>query len=304
MERIALVIGNGFDLSLGLPTSFSDFIESTQFDDLLENENSLCEYLKDINKNSRWIDVEKELANYSNENPNDEDLFDEYEQLKDAFFDYIEEVDSQDYKIDENSNAYMVLGNNYFSKLNQKEQVKVNIINFNYTNTFDRIKRKFMGNAMNAIFDLIMDLNNIFNDENPTSHIKFIYPHGCIKNGYIILGVEDGAEISEEHIFLKKTCDIEYRQFKSHVFQECDKIIFYGHSLGKTDHTYFKKFFLEQCKYGVKSKKIRISYYKQNGYHQIMKQLDVLTNHNIGALKEFNDLKLIDVSKNDAWMEF
>ena len=40
-----IIIGNGFDLSLGLKTSYKDFIESDSFTLLLNKENSLTIYL-------------------------------------------------------------------------------------------------------------------------------------------------------------------------------------------------------------------------------------------------------------------
>ncbi|MDO5524860.1 MAG: AbiH family protein [Prevotella sp.] len=304
MKHIALIIGNGFDLSLGFPTSFSDFIESDEFGELLNIGNRLCLYLSEVNMNFRWIDVEIELANYSVSHPYDEDLIDEYEELKDAFFEYISNVDSQKLEIDQNSNAYMVLGENYFGKLDKSDEFKVEIINFNYTETVERIKRSLFGESFGEFFEVLLEINDLLGGEKPAEHIRFWYPHGSIKNNYIIMGVQDSAKISEEHTFLKKTCDINYERFPSRLLEECDEVIFFGHSLGETDHTYFKRFFLNQCEEDADYKKIIISYYKRTGYNQIVKQLDKLTNHNVGKLKENNDLRLIDVSQEFAWEKF
>ena len=42
----ALIIGNGFDLSLGLSTSYMDFVNSDEFQILLNMQNQLAIYLK------------------------------------------------------------------------------------------------------------------------------------------------------------------------------------------------------------------------------------------------------------------
>ena len=334
MEKIILVIGNGFDLNLRLPTSFGDFIRSSYFEELLKSNNALCVYLNKVNEIARWIDVEAELSKYSRLNPSNEKLFEEYKDLKLAFYKYIEN-DVEQKIINENSNAFFVLVNNYFEKIMKEEQFRLYIFNFNYTNTIERIIKIFIDKKLkpylnnqyyfypyeinNIIFRPLIDLKlhpappskkdyieNI-KKEKINKFIKFIkiyYPHGSISNKYIILGVEDDANISKEHIFLKKTCDPNFSKFPINIFDDCKKLIVFGHSLGQTDHTYFKNFFMKQCKPDSVSKNIFISHYGESGYYEIMKQLDSLTDNNIGKLRSFNNLKLIDVSDENAWKSF
>lgn len=64
--KTVLIVGNGFDLSLKYPTSYSDFIASKYFKGLLSKENSLASYLADRKKYcGNWIDIEKELGSYA-----------------------------------------------------------------------------------------------------------------------------------------------------------------------------------------------------------------------------------------------
>ena len=58
--RNLLIIGNGFDIDLGLKTKYSDFIESNCFD---ENKNNLFKSIYRSYKNMNWIDLENELKN-------------------------------------------------------------------------------------------------------------------------------------------------------------------------------------------------------------------------------------------------
>lgn len=59
------IIGNGFDLNLGFPTSYNDFIQSQYFKALVNSNNHLAKELQKIQNLTNWIDVENEVVNYS-----------------------------------------------------------------------------------------------------------------------------------------------------------------------------------------------------------------------------------------------
>ena len=69
--KLVLVIGNGFDLDLGLPTSYQDFLKSLDFKLLLdpvnmkssygyyiEDSENLFHYLNQKYQCQNWIDIE------------------------------------------------------------------------------------------------------------------------------------------------------------------------------------------------------------------------------------------------------
>ncbi len=63
------IIGNGFDLDLGLKTSYSDFIGSDEFKELIKpaSDCSFAKYLDEKRKeNYKWMDIENELKIYIN----------------------------------------------------------------------------------------------------------------------------------------------------------------------------------------------------------------------------------------------
>lgn len=63
-EETLLIVGNGFDLSMGFKTSYGDFMKSSYFPH--EETSSLCSYLhKQYEENMGWIDIENELSEYS-----------------------------------------------------------------------------------------------------------------------------------------------------------------------------------------------------------------------------------------------
>lgn len=93
MQNNVFIVGNGFDLALGLPTRYSDFANSNfwpvsenaeQKRDYLAQKKytSLEAYLDDKRNMETWFDLEQELYNYArkpkngsgfgqNENEND-----------------------------------------------------------------------------------------------------------------------------------------------------------------------------------------------------------------------------------------
>ena len=88
----AIIIGNGFDINLGLPTGYEDFIVSPQFERLINNDNQLAIHLKNSYALKNWIDIEKELALYSLDGATD-NYKKEYEDLSSSLTDYINDID-------------------------------------------------------------------------------------------------------------------------------------------------------------------------------------------------------------------
>ena len=63
-EETLLIVGNGFDLSMGFQTSSGDFMKSSYFPN--EETSYLCSYLHNqYEENMGWIDIENELSEYS-----------------------------------------------------------------------------------------------------------------------------------------------------------------------------------------------------------------------------------------------
>lgn len=71
MSKGIIILGNGFDLDLGLKTRYSDFVKSPQWKQLMdENPHSkgndfLLGYLDNKYELERWIDIERSLLEYA-----------------------------------------------------------------------------------------------------------------------------------------------------------------------------------------------------------------------------------------------
>ena len=264
-----LIIGNGFDLNLGLKTSYNDFINSNYFLDILSS-NYLAKYLIDKKGLNNWIDIENEFCNYSNETSYIQDSRENFEkdyiQIKHQLVEYLKSIEYKDIKKD--SYSYKLLEE-------IKESQKVTILNFNYTNSIETIFKQ----------------NNW---ELNSKIINIIYCHGTIQNDDIIFGVEDSAKIKREHMFLKKSCDIKYPSInvEEHLNREY-KIFFIGHSLGKSDYSYFNHF-LYDISSNYNNKEILFTYYG-NDFNKLTMELDELTLGNVSKLRCNNKVIFKDI---------
>ena len=276
-----LVIGNGFDLTFGLKTSYTDFMK--WFNRNYSFRSYLKEFLNAKLNMQRWIDIENELIYYSkylyNKNQSvstrkDNErkagrLRQEYKDLCKELCKYLieEEKRIDDLKI----NLKNSLKNHPVTdilKIINREPVFV--INFNYT-------------------DLISYLTH---DSVVSHHI-----HGTLKDKEnIVFGVQDSADLDKRHSFLYKSHNrVLNVNHLNERFEDAKHILFYGYSLGQTDHSYFEDFFREQSTKGCERKKFDFFYYGQEGYDDLFWQLRTLTGNRMIQFIQFNDVEFINV---------
>lgn len=265
-----IIIGNGFDLSLGLKTSYKDFIQSNYFNLLVKNNNSLALYLNEKQEINNWVDIEKELTEYSKQIQDDKSkVKNDFKELKNALVDYLKEAQKEE--INQNSKAFEMIKN----EISDTDM----IYNFNYTNTIFKIAQ-------------ILKISNI--------EYKHSYVHGSIENKNIIFGVEDDARINDNHIFLKKSSNI--NSAESNIIRilndsqnKNNTLVIFGHSLGITDSSYFKNYFSSLTNQYNHSK-LKLYHFGEEAYDDMMSIIDKYTYHNLTDFKHYNDLKFIDSS--------
>lgn len=264
-----IIIGNGFDLSLGLKTSYKDFIQSNYFTSLFYTDNSLAFYLYGQQEINNWFDIEKELTNYSMQTNEDKSkVKNDFKELKNALIDYLNEA--QEKEINEDSKAFEMIKN----EISDTDM----IYNFNYTNTIFKIAQ-------------ILEISNI--------EFKHSYVHGSIENKNIIFGVEDDARINDNHIFLKKSSNPNFAE--SNIIRvlnnsgEKINLVIFGHSLGITDSSYFSSYFARHT-HGSNHAKMKLYYFGEEAYYDMMYIIDKYTGHNLTNFKHYNDLEFIDSS--------
>lgn len=269
MHNNIFIIGNGFDLDLGLPTKYSDFANSEFWPKakkqikqnrvnyhhnndsglktisislpepiLLEN------HLDKKRKLDNWFDIENEILEYSkkeekrpNYNHSDDVISQNnsyYLQLQNNLCDYILNIQNTA-KINHDSVAYnvikLIINNGFFNQ----------IYSFNYTN----IKK------------IIPEFNN-------TPDI--IHIHGKVDDNSIILGVDETPLKKGYECFHKSSS----KYYSSHNLYKditnADEIVMFGLSFGRIDYSYFYNYFynLSQIKDTPNDKKQNITIFTKD----------------------------------------
>lgn len=265
-----LVIGNGFDLSLGLKTSYGDFMGNLKYYVSSIYNSKILTYLFERVQKEKWIDIENELKNYTNICGYDEvyHIFkNDYKFLCRLLCQYLSDV------IEKSKDKELKAPPQLINALNQTESNGLFILNFNYTDT----------------------VHTLFGDK-PTFPVIKHHIHGSLKDGEnIVFGVEDGYKLNSKYSFLYKSHNrVLNVNHLNERFEDAKHILFYGYSLGQTDHSYFEDFFREQSTKGCERKKFDFFYYGQEGYDDLFWQLRTLTGNRITQFKRFNDIEFID----------
>lgn len=271
MRKKVFIIGNGFDLNLGWKTSYKDFISSEYWP--LKNKEPYClmaEYLKERTEVDRWYDLENLLKAYASDshnnhdeaNPRDEEFF--YE-LRDSLMAFLRAEVAKNLNTESMAAKVLnaVVANGYFSS----------IYTFNYTDLYDIAERT----GINERFD-------------------YEPVHGCLSNNSIILGVNDGANLRKGYSYLRKVFSEHYTSHSiRYDLQECDEVVFFGHSLGENDYPYFADFFESQsnCAERKNGKHITIFTKDNHSRFQILDQLRMMNGGMTERLQNDNDFKII-----------
>lgn len=297
--KLVLVIGNGFDLDLGLPTSYQDFLKSSEFRKYLDSTHmqtdygyvvgdidNLFQYLNEKYQCQNWIDIELELKNLASRRfktidvkGNTVDAIPFATESKAQSFEVLCKqlclyLKNLDYNFIKGGSIALKL----LSVINEYASV-CEIITFNYT-----------------------DLHKL-NDELPEKlRVRIDHVHGSIKDRDIIIGFEDEVEIDKSYSFMIKSFN---PAFRSHNVRQklldADEIIFFGHSLGETDYHYFEDLFRfqsqpEHCK-GPKI--IRIFTYDEKSRIDILFQLRAMNKKRTDMLFDLNNFEIYR-TKNDS----
>lgn len=272
------IIGNGFDIDLGWKTSYSSFVDS-DFWPLKSSspDCALAEFLSQRINIDRWYDLENILKEYATLQPSYRaivlDPMDEvfFVKLKCSLCDYIRQEVRKD--INKDSLAVKVLeaviSNGYFSS----------IYSFNYT-----------------------DLHSVAEKAGIQSRFDYESVHGVVARSSIILGIDDKTNIRDGYSYLRKVFSEYYTPHHiRYDLQECDEVVFFGHSLGDNDYSYFSDFFKAQSQCSSRKDGKRITIFTKD-YHsriQILEQLRVMNDSQTERLINDNVFRIIMTENPD-----
>ena len=283
MAELALIIGNGFDLDLGLPSKYSDFADSPEFHDLArrmhdmyfeeERKNSLVLQIQQASNNSNWFDIEEEIHKYVLNHPYLDDnmirhVRSEFDALKRALTNYLKRVSKElEHKANKQKLAYVlltILQNSPLSKIN---------IYFNYTNP-----------------ELFMEM--------PTYHEIgkgfFTYVHGSLRYNDIVLGcdLKKGEEVNRQLSFMYKYNMLNKANHVARHILEAKEIIFFGHSINEMDFCYFREFFKDASAAPKPIRHLSIITYDETSERNIK---DNIQNQGISVSDLYSNLWTFDV---------
>ena len=227
MPRTIIILGNGFDLDLGLQTGYSEFAKSPQWAGLMEgsshsyDDSWLLGYLRNKYDIEKWIDIEASLLEYAKNKTRIKDFghagedATDFNALCNALKDYL--LEQQGGFTPRNKSVAFA-----FMSMIALITGPTRLYTFNYTNLKVLAKRCGLSTPFDAM------------------HI-----HGSLSvNDDIILGIETQEEIDDHYSFLFKTQNRQYRHTNIlKDLREKDELIFYGHSLNGMDYAYFRNTF-------------------------------------------------------------
>ena len=282
MAKRLLIIGNGFDIDLGLKTRYSDFANSRIWEKLMENtsclDNDLLAALMDAKEKEAWFDIEKTMNDY-------------VRAIKPAYLttSLVDTDKSSFVKVAEALSKYLkdeqkarILETNHYAS--QVLRLVSEVGGFEYY-TFNYTSLSGIANSCGITID--------------TSRITHV--HGSLENDSIILGVlaTPTNQIHEQYSFMYKDNSRFYKSNNMYEdFDKADDIIFFGHSINGMDFPYFKEFFIRQSGMDgeYKRKHITIFTYDDDSNQQIRNSI---RNAQVDLTQLFrrNDIEIIQTKQ-------
>lgn len=286
-----LIIGNGFDLSLGLPTTYRNFVESCIFKKMYvkrmqeKQKNkitkpTLLDYLYGKKFFERWYDIEAALLEYVSKKPdgsfvnNVEEDKKDYELVSYALVNYLSDV-IRKLKFSDTQKFFNTPAERLLNALNSYRNIEYT---FNYT-PIERVLETYA-----------VDSNKVHGEVAIESIEK-----GNANYSSIILGIEcnDLNSIAPGYSFLIKSNHSSFASsnIASDLLNSKNLIIF-GHSLNKMDFGYFYEYFKELTMNNAPQRSLTIITKDDTSRREI---LDNIRNRGISVREMFThtDIKII-----------
>lgn len=265
---IVYLIGNGFDINLGLPTRYVDFYNyylSLNISSASTNINKLKHHLREsLSSNDKyWSDLELAMGAYTSELANFNEVEEVYDDLNDEMQNYLRSVNAKNLpdNIDVNLLKQHLYSPEMFLCPADQERIdnvyrnnisshNISIITFNYTSTIEKILG--INTPRIESTQIGIDLGEAKYTSSGKIRLNSIYHvHGNIDEA--ILGINDKSQIANKA--LREDADVlDYlvkprinratgNLIDTHAIQAISKaklIYIYGASLGNTDRMWWE----------------------------------------------------------------
>lgn len=253
--KILYILGNGFDLNLGMKTSYKDFYEYYKS---IETSNITIKNLKSniSNNYKNWSDLEFALGQYTDEFKTVEEFDEAFEDIGEKLAEYLKKeedkfkpnkVNQENFFLDlVKPEEYLLAAdkniiNSYKTKFNNSNW-DIDIFTFNYTKTIEKI---------------IEGKNNVKLNYHPNSNFssnlrEIEHIHGYVDER-MVLGVNDLTQLKNKNFhnnidvleaIIKEKCNKAYRHTIDNKFEtkikQANLIYIFGSSLGDTDNMWWE----------------------------------------------------------------
>lgn len=291
--NVLFIIGNGFDLNMGLKTSYKNFLQ--WYNNLDSNKDAavqkLKEYLRNIldeveknnDKKNNWVDLELELGKATSIYSKCEDFYRAYCDIGENLASYLT-LEERKYH-DAETNRQKAIAHDFIDDvlifivnngLHVEQTVNINFITFNYTLSLDWIIERIKND--NSLLSELKNKNIVFNSPH--------HCHGSLQTGKICLGVNDYSQIANTTMFsdhrrymeqMIKPMRNDYLKNKDattsiQLINKADEIIIYGCSLGETD-----KYWIDKLKLYLGGKEMS---YTHGSIIQFPEKIELRNNNN------------------------
>jgi hypothetical protein len=292
-----LILGNGFDIDLGINTRYKDFVNSEDWPFNKPGryeEDSLPYFLNEcLGSVETWYDLEEALAKFADKSKNHL----ERAKIDRAKMNFITLCSTLGEYLKKQENAYItrIKGQSNAKRLKPSQCLLKYFLNkeirsiytFNYTN-LKKIANQFILS---------------FNDD-------YTHVHGSLENDNIILGAGDQRDLNDDFFEFYKTASPIYESNNLvEDLNSADEVYIFGHSLGLNDHDYFSEFFKMASQtlhrpFSPGKIKVRIFTYDDTSEIAIKKQLMTLTDKHLTGLYAHCDFKILKTCSDyqDEWM--
>ena len=270
--NITFLIGNGFDLNLGLKTSYKDFLEdyanknSNSNDSIMKFKDFIDK--KQIKKEILWVDAEKEFLDYSNKFDGEKASVGDYSRchldICASLGKYLEQEEKRlNFEINRSDVGFAeaIHLEHLLSTLPPAEQESLdiyksnigggytyNFLSFNYTRTIDKFLSLIDGK------NLLGERKISFNQSQTNTIGKLLHVHGYTDQ-YMVFGGNDESQIGNISLFdneprykqqfIKRETNHLYQQGSDNkaydILKQSDLIYIYGMSIGETDAIWWER---------------------------------------------------------------
>ena len=284
MAGVALIIGNGFDIDMGLPSRYSDFIRSNEWKGVVKRvegfladssyrNHSLIAQLQLASQDSMWFDIEQEISKFVKCHPTNSqqeigEIKWEFDLIKEGLINYLKRI-TANFTADKNK-----LSTYLYYRLRECPLTATEIY-FNYTSPQQYLKMPIQLEIFNG------------------GQHWFSFVHGSLRENDIVLGcdLQAGEEVNRQLSFMYKYNMLNRANHVAKNILEAKEIIFFGHSINEMDFCYFREFFKSASAAPEPIRHLTIITYDEESERNIK---DNIRNQGISVSDLYSNLRTFD----------